>query len=357
MDHGRFRTLLLPLCFLLLALPPAPRPAMGQQPAGQPAPAPPPPASQEAAEALSRAQELLEGGNPREAVKAYKDADKLAGGACVECQLGLAKTYNRLGAFKEVQKSVDAALALTTDKALLARAYNEQGLALLAAAAEDTAKLQEAEKSFRKVLELSGGSNAARLNLGVVLLRLGRDDEGVALLKQYLEVDPDAASADAARDLIANPVRARKKLIHDFEMATLAGDYLTTEELRGKVVLIDFWGTWCAPCVAAVPGLRAMSKRMEKSPFVLVSVSTDTDEATLREFVTKNRMTWPQVWDKDHEITRKWGINSYPTYVLVSPEGEIVYSARGWSERLETEIQQRISGALRQAKKGAKPVG
>jgi peroxiredoxin len=334
MDRVRSRK---PLLLALFLLAPLPWPVQGQ-----PAQAPPRPE----AEALERAQDLLEDGNPRE-----------AGGSCVECHLGLAKAFNHLGAHKEVLKSVDAALALTTDKALLARAHNEQGLALLAGADDDAAKLQEAEKAFRKVLELSGGSNAARFNLGVVLLRLGRDTEGVALLKEYLEKDPDATSAETARDLIANPLRARKKLIHDFEMATLAGDYLNTQELRGKVVLIDFWGTWCAPCVAAIPGLRAMSRRMEKDPFVLVSVSTDTDEATLREFVAKNRMTWPQVWDKDHEITRKWGVSSFPSYILVSPEGEIVYTARGWSERLETEIQQRIAGALRKAKKNTKTDG
>jgi tetratricopeptide (TPR) repeat protein len=313
MDSVRSRKLLLPLCLVLLTLPSLPAGGQTAETAAAPASqAASQAVSQAAAEALSRAQELLEDGNPKEAVKVYKEADKLAGGACVECQLGLAKAFNRLGAHKEVLKAVEAALALTTDKALLVRAHNERGLAILATAGEDAGKLQEAEKDFRQALELSGGSNVARFNLGVVLLRLGRDAEGVALLKEYLEKDPDAASAETARDLIANPLRARKNLIHDFEMATLAGDYLTTEELRGKVVLIDF---------------------------------------------CKNRMTWPQVWDKDHEITRKWGISSFPSYVLVSPEGEIVYTARGWSERLETEIQQRISSALRKAKKSANTGG
>lgn len=345
MVHGRLHKLLLPLCLSLLTA----LTAWGQP---SPAPAQATPA-QTSADALSHAQELLEQGNPREAVRAYKEADKLAGGSCVECQLGLAKTFNRLGAYKEVLKSVEKALQLTTDKALLARAYNEQGLALLAAAPDDEAKLKEAEAAFRKVIELSSGSNAARFNLGVTLLRQGRDAEGVAVLKEYVK-DPDARNAADARDLIANPVRARKKLVPDFEMVTLAGDYLTAEELRGKVILIDFWGTWCGPCVAAVPGLRAISKRMEKDPFVLVSVSTDDDEAVLRDFIAKNRMTWPQVWDKDREVTRKWRVESFPTYLIVSPEGEIVYTARGWSEMMEREIQLRISSAVRSAKKSAK---
>ena len=59
---------------------------------------------------------------------------------------------------------------------------------------------------------------------------------------------------------------------------------LSLAGLKGKVVLLDFWGTWCPPCVAAVPTLRNWSRRMENSPFVLVSISTDSDEPALRQF-------------------------------------------------------------------------
>ncbi len=313
----------------------------------------PPPAH---AEKLEEAQDLFEDGKHNEAVKAFKEADKLAGGSCMECRVGLARTFNKLGAYREVLKNVDAILGMTGDKNHLTLAYHEQGLALLSLAGDDPKQLEQAANAFRQVLEMSGGKlNAVRFNLGYTLLRLSRDEEGLALLKEYLAGDPNAESADEAKAFIANPLRARKRLAPDFELVTLAGDYLTSEDVQGKVLLVDFWGTWCAPCVAAVPSLRAMSRRMEKDPFVLLSVSTDRDEKTLREFIAKHQMSWPQVWDQRHELARKFRVEGYPTYILVSHEGEIIYLVRGWGGGIERDLSMKVSSAIRAAKKGAKP--
>lgn len=315
---------------------------------------PPPPWK----EKLDEAKDLLNEGKPNDAVKAFKEADKLAKGECLECRLGLTRAFNQMGAHKEVLKNVDAALKMTGDKAVLARLYNEQGLALLALAGEDQEKLAQAEKAFRQVLELSGGTtNAARFNLGYTLLRLSRDPEGVALLKEYLEKEPNAESAEEAKALIDKPLRARKRLIPDFEFVTLAGDYLTHEDLKGKVVLLDFWGTWCPPCVAALPSLKSLSRRMADDPFVLVSISTDTDQAKLREFVANNKMTWPQVWDEHHKFSSKCQIRSFPTYVLVSPEGEILHVIGGGGEMIERDLESKVSTAVRAARKSAKKGG
>lgn len=311
----------------------------------------PPPAWQED---VDHGRDLLEEGRHNEAIKAFKKADKASGGNCVECQLGLAAAFNHLGAFNDALKNTQSVMKLTSDTASLIRAYHHQGLALFALAGDDMGKLKQAEEAFRRTLELSQGkANTARFNLGMVLLRQTRDAEGVALLKEYLEKEPESKDAELARSLIANPDRARKNLLPDFETVTLTGDYLTAEDLRGKVVLMDFWFTSCPPCQRALPGLRKMSRKMADSPFVIVSVSTDQDQATLREFIARNGMEWPQVWDKDHELVRKLGITSYPTYLVVSHEGEILYSTRGWSERVDMEVAQKVAGAIKAAKKSA----
>jgi len=310
------------------------------------------------ADKLEEGQDLFEAGSYGEAVKSFREADRLADGACVECRLGLARAFNKLGAYKEALKNVDAILKATGDENDLISAYNEQGVALVAQAGQDPKKLAEAEKAFRQVLELSGGKiSAARFNLGFTLLRMSRDEEGIAVLKEYLAKDPRADSAETAKELIANPARARKRLVPDFELVTLEGEYLTAEDVRGKVLLLDFWGTWCPPCVASIPGLRSLSRRMADEPFVLLSVSTDSDEAALRGFVAKEKMTWPQVWDKKHEFTHKCQVDGFPTYMLVSPEGEIVYEVKGWGQAIERELARRVSSAVRAAKKSAKQGG
>jgi peroxiredoxin len=307
---------------------------------------------------------LLEGrgqydaGKYKDAVRTFKEADKLANGSCAECRLWLAKALDKVGAYKDGLKNVDAVLGMTTNPTILIGAYNERGVALVGLAANDPKQLEPAAEAFRKALELSEGKvNSIRFSLGVTLLQLSRDDEGVAMLKEYLEKGPGAADAEFARKLIANPVRARKRIVPDFELTTLAGEYLTAEDLRGKILLLDFWGTWCPPCVASVSSLRSLSHRLKDEPFQLISISTDTDEKALREFIAKKQMDWPQVWDHGQAFTRQCGVHSFPTYVLVSPEGEILHVGSGWGADTEHDINSRIRGALKDLQKSAKPAG
>jgi peroxiredoxin len=299
---------------------------------------------------------LYDAGKYKEAVRSFKEADKLANGSCAECRLWLAKAFDKLGAYKEALKNVDSVSGMTTNKTILIGASNERGIAFVGLAANDPKQLEPAEKAFRQALEMSGGTiNSIRFSLGVTLLQMARDEEGVAILKEYLAKGPGAADAEVARKLVANPMRARKRMVPDFELTTLAGDYLTAEDLRGKVLLLDFWGTWCPPCVASVPSLRSMSHRLKDDPFRLVSISTDADEKTLRAFVAKNQMDWPQVWDQGQAFTRQCGIHSFPTYVLVSPAGEILHVASGWGQGTERDLNSRIQAAVRAAQKSAKP--
>jgi thiol-disulfide isomerase/thioredoxin len=301
---------------------------------------------------LEAADESLGNGDFKEAIRRYKEADKVSGGSCVECQLGLAKAFNGVRAHKEVLKAVEAVLRLTTDKPALALAYNEQGLALLASADGDQGRLKQAEAAFRNVISHANPPRA-HFNLGVALLRQGRDEEGVAALRHYLTLEPDSPSAESAKELIDNPLRARKRLIPDLELVTLGGEYLTTDDLRGRVVLIDVWGTWCAPCRAAVPELKRLAARLKKAPFLMVSISNDADGPVLKKFIAEHAMDWPQVWDEDHTILRRLGINRFPTYLLIDHEGEIVFSASGWGPAIDREIEHRVARAVQDARKAA----
>lgn len=311
-----------------------------------------------AASALQEAEDLMDERKLKEAVRAFKQADKQAGGSCFDCQLGLARAFNELGAHKEALKSTEAAVRLTTDEGKLVSVYSEQGFALFVLAGNDPEMLERAEKAFRFVLDKTGGkSNVTRYNLAGTYLRRGRDAEGIALLKEYLEREPEGHFAASARELIANPVRARKRLVPTFELVTLSGDFVTSEELAGKVVLLDFWATWCAPCVMAIPDLKMLARRRAKDPFVLLSISVDSDEAALRAFLKEHEATWPQVWDQRSELTRKCKVESFPTYLLVDHTGEIVYSTSGWGPSIASTLDSKVLAAVRAARKAAKPAG
>ncbi len=310
--------------------------------------------SEASQEALEKAELLLEENDYKGAIRAFKKAEKLSPKPSLRCSLGLARSFIHIGAFKNAEKTARAAVDLAQDATSRSIALNYLGISLFAGGRADDEELLEAEAAFREVLELSQGTlNNARYSLGETLLRLERDEEGVALLKHYLREDPHGPYAERARSLIKNPLRARVHLMPEFEIVTLDGEYLTSEELLGNVVLIDFWGTWCGPCVAAVPHLRTVSRKSKENPFVLLSVSSDSDENVLRSFIAENRMSWPQYWDDRHELQRLFDVRSFPTYVLVDHQGVMISRVSGWNRGLERQINLEIYKALRRAKKAA----
>lgn len=285
-----------------------------------------------------------------EAIKLYKKATKASANRCAPCLLGLGRAYSALGAHRDAAESAEAALQLTDEPELQAVGWNQVALAQFALAGKDPEKLRLAESSFRKVLTLAQDP-MTHFNLGVTLLRLGRDEEGKAELRAFLEQAPNATKAKAAEDFLENPRRAREVMLPSLELVTLAGDYLTNEELAGKVVLFDFWATWCAPCRDAVPSLKALVGRSQSLPLVVVSVSVDSDEAALRSFLSEHGMDWPQVWDQKHRFVREMGVEAYPTYLLADHEGAVVFRYSGWSENVERAIQNEIRRAVAKAKR------
>jgi thiol-disulfide isomerase/thioredoxin len=301
--------------------------------------------------ALETARRLLQEQKYPLAASSFRKADKLAGGACADCEMGLAKTLNRMGDHAGAAAAAADAVTHAGDEFLRAQAENERGLALLALGERDPKRLEEAAAAFRSVLEIShGGANVARVNLAEALLRLERDEEGVAQLKEYLQREPDGPSAARARALIDRPERARKRLMPDFQFATLTGEAVRDESYAGKVLLLDFWATWCAPCRAAVPSLRALHKKHAGEPFALLSVSIDRGRREVESFVAKHEMDWPQVWDQGSAFANSLGIHSYPTYLLIDHSGEIVFQTSGWGSRTERELRGRIAAAVKAAK-------
>ena len=269
-----------------------------------------------------------------EALKSFKRANEIRNKQCGECYGWMSETYLLLEAYKNVIDSADKMIELAAgDNQLLLKAYNNKGLALQASAdKKDQKKLAAAEVVFRQGLAIPGASPVLRYNLGVVLMQLNRDDEGVAEMKQYLKLQPRGGFSDMARKLAENPRRSRENFAPDFEFTSLQGEYITLEDLKGKVILLDFWGTWCPPCVESVPELRNLQKRYAREPsFVLIGISSDGDEQAWREFTDKTRMVWPQYRDKDRKILSAFNIRAFPTYIIIDHEGIVRYQSVGFS--------------------------
>lgn len=283
-------------------------------------------------EEFMKGRDLYRRGKFEEALKSFKRANELRDKKSAECYGWMSETYMALEAYKNAIECADKVIELASDdRQLMLKAYNNKGLALQQSAErKDQKKLQAAEAVFKQGLALEGAPAILRYNLGVTLLQLKRDEEGIAELKQYVKDQPNGAYMETARNMIKDPRRARENFAPDFSFTSSEGEHITLEDLRGKVVLLDFWGTWCPPCVESVPELRNLYKRYQKDGnFVIIGISSDDDEEEWREFTVKNKMVWPQYRDHDNRILRTYGIRAFPTYILIDHEGIVRFSSIG----------------------------
>lgn len=113
----------------------------------------------------------------------------------------------------------------------------------------------------------------------------------------------------------------------DFEATTLAGNPFKLAELRGKVVLLDFWAKWCAPCVAELPNIRKLHDRYAESGLVVVGISFDRSADEARAYVTDNHMEWIQVFAEKADkspLADLYGVSAIPATYLIGPDGKVV---------------------------------
>lgn len=151
----------------------------------------------------------------------------------------------------------------------------------------------------------------------------GTTPDSAALLK---EVSTGENTPAGVRERAAGILRRAEALGKEFELkfTALDGREVDLKNYRGKVVLLDFWATWCGPCVAALPTLKKTYEELQKGGLEVIGISFDKDRAKLEAFVKEKEISWPQYFDGkywDNAIGRKYGIASIPTMWLIDKKG------------------------------------
>lgn len=176
-------------------------------------------------------------------------------------------------------------------------------------------------------------------------------EQGLVLLKQLKAEFPATNIGQKADEIITqleqqietNKVSAQLApgaVFPDFSEKDLAGQPLSISAHQGKVVLVDFWATWCGPCVAELPNVLAAYEKYHAKGFEIVGISLDEDRAALDAFLAEHKMTWPQYFDGlgwKNKVSRAYGVSAIPATYLLDKEGKIV--AKGLrGPALETEL-------------------
>jgi thiol-disulfide isomerase/thioredoxin len=174
---------------------------------------------------------------------------------------------------------------------------------------------------------------------GVVYLQLiGDFEKAGATFKQLKAEFPESSQAKEVDDVLkaieiqqaaalAQAALRPGAVFPDFEEKDLAGNPLSVGKFKGSVVLVDFWATWCGPCVEDMPHVIALYNKYNSRGLEIIGVSLDKDEAALKAFIEKNKMTWPQFFDGkfwENKLARQYGVTSIPFTVLINGDGKIV---------------------------------
>lgn len=122
----------------------------------------------------------------------------------------------------------------------------------------------------------------------------------------------------------------------DFTARDLNGRPLRLSDLRGKVVFLNLWATWCAPCREEMPSMEMLQREMAGQDFVIVAVSEDANGAeAVRPFVSEFGFTFPILLSPNGEVGRKYGITGYPETFIIDKTGKVVVhyvGPRNWAD-------------------------
>jgi len=141
----------------------------------------------------------------------------------------------------------------------------------------------------------------------------------------------------------------KMQYIPEFMTDDILGNKVSNETLKGKYIVIDFWGTWCKPCLQSIPELVQMyNKFKNNNSWQMVSIAFEKDESTdkVKGIVQQNKMTWIQITDsqKDNSLTKKFGVYVFPSMIIVNKEGRIlgVYTGETSTTKVFDHLQREL---------------
>lgn len=237
-------------------------------------------------------------------------------------------------------KEIDEILARThNEKIKLEALFTKAQLSLIKARESGKVDMADVEKFIKQ----AGKDERSALLLQMCMMIESDDTARQAIEERILKEYPDSGSASS----ILGARRQREAVGKPFEMPEFtdvtSGSTISMKNLKGKVVVIDFWATWCPPCVAEMPSMKKLYAEYHDRGVEFIGVSLDNPKEEgglddLKKYVKENEIRWPQYYQGkgwESEFSRSWGINALPAMFVVDAQGKL-YSveARGKLDKI-----------------------
>jgi peroxiredoxin len=156
------------------------------------------------------------------------------------------------------------------------------------------------------------------------------------------------AAAVASTLTISSLVGASASLAPKFSLPSRSGDTVSLDQLKGQVVMLNFWASWCGPCRKEMPLLDQMHKRYSSLGFTLLGVNVEANTKDAERWLAETPVSFPVVFDKDSKVSKLYDVNAMPSTVFIDRKGNVRYLHRGYKPGDESEYLNQIRALLKE---------
>lgn len=155
--------------------------------------------------------------------------------------------------------------------------------------------------------------------------------------------------------LISTPIHASELMTYqgeplpDFTLTDMQGNSHTLSDYRGKVVMVNFWATYCGPCIKEMPSMQRLKEKLGDKPFAILAVDMAEEKADVNAFLNKHQIevNFPILLNPEGDVVENWMITAVPTTFVIDPEGKIRYALYGGIEWDKADIIKTISSLMK----------
>jgi peroxiredoxin len=147
---------------------------------------------------------------------------------------------------------------------------------------------------------------------------------------------------------VSSLVGASATIAPSFTLPSRAGDSVSLEQLKGQVVMLNFWASWCGPCRQEMPLLDQMHKRYSALGFTLLGVNVEANTADAERWLGETPVSFPVLFDKDSKVSKLYDVSAMPSTVFIDRKGNVRYLHRGYKPGDESEYLNQIRALLKE---------